>query len=42
MGFYAPERVKVAVDAGQAAELRRLERMSDEELVALMAHGAPH
>lgn len=42
MGFYAPERVKVAVDAGQAAELRRLEGMSDEELVALMAHGAPH
>ena len=39
MGLYAPERVKLAVDAGQAAELRRLEAMSDEELVALMAQG---
>jgi hypothetical protein len=28
--------VKVGVDAGQAAELRRLEAMSDGELVAIM------
>jgi hypothetical protein len=42
MGLYAPERVKVAVDAGQAAEWRRLEAMSDEELVALIAQGGPH
>jgi len=36
MGLYAPERVKVAVDADQAAELRRLEGMTDGELLALM------
>ena len=36
MGFYAPERVKVAVDTDQAAELRRLEGMTDGELLALM------
>lgn len=36
LGLYAPERVKVGVDAGQAAELRRLEAMSDGELVAIM------
>lgn len=40
MGLYAPERVKVAVDADQAAELRRLEGMTDGELLALMAQGA--
>lgn len=40
MGLYAPERVKVAVDADQTAELRRLERMTDGELLALMAQGA--
>lgn len=40
MGLYAPERVKVEVDAGHAAELRRLERMTDGELLALMAQGA--
>ncbi len=42
MGLYAPERVKMAVDDGQTADLRRLEGMSDEALVALMAQGAPH
>ena len=31
--------VKVAVDAGETAELLRLEAMSDGELVALMAQG---
>jgi len=41
MGLYAPERVKMAVDDGQTADLRRLEGMSDEALVALMAQGAP-
>lgn len=40
MGLYAPERVKVGVDAGLAAELRRLEAMSDGELAALMAQEA--
>ena len=40
MGLYAPERVKVAADAGLAAELRRLEAMSDGELAALMAQEA--
>lgn len=40
MGLYAPERLKVEVDAGQAAELRRLEAMSDGELAALMAQEA--
>lgn len=39
MGLYAPERVKVAVDGGETAELLRLEAMSDGELVALMAQG---
>lgn len=42
MGLYAPERVKMAVDDGQTADLRRLEGMSDEALVALIAQGAPH
>ncbi|MBY4594150.1 terminase small subunit [Ottowia caeni] len=40
MGLYAPERVKVDLDARQAVELGRLEAMSDEELVAVMARGA--
>lgn len=39
MGLYAPERVKVDLDARQAVELGRLEAMSDEELVAVMARG---
>lgn len=42
MGLHAPERVKMAMDDGQTADLRRLEGMSDEGLVALMAQGAPH
>lgn len=40
MGLYAPERLKVGVDAGQAAELRWLGAMSDGELAALMAQEA--
>lgn len=36
MGLYAPERVKVAVDAADAMSLRRLETMSDVELVQMM------
>lgn len=39
MGLYAPQRVGMAVDAGQAAELQRLERMSDGELAAMMRSG---
>lgn len=39
MGLYAPERVKVAVDAADAMRLRRLETMSDVELVKMMVGG---
>lgn len=39
MGLYAPERVKVAVDAADAMRLRRLEMMSDVELVNMMGGG---
>ena len=35
MGLYAPERLRVAVDARTETEAHRLERMSDAELVAL-------
>jgi phage terminase small subunit len=37
-GYYAPDRVQVGVQLGdaEAAELRRLEAMSDEELGALV------
>jgi len=41
-GYYAPDRVQVGVQLGDAetAELRRLEAMSDEELAALMEIGS--
>lgn len=35
LGLYAPERLRVAVDARTETEAHRLERMSDAELVAL-------
>lgn len=35
MGLYAPARVRVAVDAGAADELLRLEVMTDEELAVI-------
>jgi phage terminase small subunit len=39
LGFYAPERVKMELGASAAAELRRLEAMSDDELLTLAAGG---
>lgn len=41
-GYYAPDRVQVGVQLGdaEAAELRRLEAMSDEELAAIMESGS--
>lgn len=35
LGFYAPERPRVELSAGRQAELRRLEAMSDAELLVL-------
>lgn len=40
LGFYAPQRVQMTLDEGAAAEVRRLEAMSDEEL-ARMVRSAP-
>ena len=37
MGFHAPRPVRV--EMGQAAEMQRLETMSDEDLAALMGQG---
>ncbi len=36
MGFYAPERVKMALGPPAEQEMRRLEGLSDAELVAIM------
>ena len=36
MGFYAPERVKMALGPPAEQEMRRLEGLSDAELVAMM------
>jgi phage terminase small subunit len=39
-GFYQPERVRVEVDLGGQNVMNRIKRMTDEELLALMAQGA--
>lgn len=39
MGFYAPERRQVEVSAAAEGEMGRLERLSDDELLKLMAAG---
>ncbi len=36
LGFYAPQQVKVALDDGQAAEMRRMEAMTDQELLKIV------
>ena len=36
MGFYAPERVKTVLAPQAEQEMRRLEELSDAELVAMM------
>jgi phage terminase small subunit len=41
MGFYAPRTAKVELGVGLAQEMRRLETMSDEDLVTLMRQGTP-
>lgn len=37
MGYYAPTRVRVALDEGQAEAMARLEAMSDAELLEVVA-----
>lgn len=37
LGFYAPERQRLELSAGGQAELWRLEAMSDEQLLAVVA-----
>lgn len=39
-GFYQPEQVRVAVDTSGRLQQERLQRMSDEDLLALIAQGA--
>jgi hypothetical protein len=39
MGFYAVETKRVEVSAGGQAQMARLERLSDAELVAIMEAG---
>ena len=40
-GYYAPTTAKVDLGVGLAQEMRRLETMSDEDLVTLMSQGTP-
>ena len=40
LGFYEPERHQVEVSAGADLEMGRLARLSDDELLRLMASGA--
>lgn len=42
MGFYAPERVKMALEPGAVQEMRRLETLSDQELLAMVGGGGVH